>query len=163
AHRAAQEVRAAERVAPHYLRDLHHLLLVHHDPVGGFQDRLQAWIEVFDPLAVLALDELGDELHRPGAVERDERDDVLEAVGPRARRAVGGVREGRPGQRDWVCCRSLALVARPAAQPRPARMEAGAAAAAEKDGERPQVAGGAVLWYLRAVEPPTRDSTGRTR
>ena len=63
---------------------MHHLLLVHHDPVRGFQDRLQAWIEVFDPLAVLALDELGDELHRPGAVERDERDDVLEAVGPRA-------------------------------------------------------------------------------
>ncbi len=84
AHRAAQEVRAAERVAPHHLRDLHHLLLVHHDPVGGFQDRLQARIEVFDPLAVLALDELGDELHRPGAVQRDERDDVLEAVGPRA-------------------------------------------------------------------------------
>ena len=34
AHRAAQQIRAAQRVAADDLRCLHHLLLIHHDAVG---------------------------------------------------------------------------------------------------------------------------------
>jgi hypothetical protein len=67
AHRAAQQVGAAERVAADHLRDLHHLLLVDHDAVGRPEDRLQARVEVVDAaLAVLALDVLRDQVHRPG-------------------------------------------------------------------------------------------------
>ena len=80
AHRAAQEVGAAQRVAADLLGDLHHLFLVHHHAVRRRQDRLQARIHVRGALAPrLARDEVGDELHRAGPVERDERDDVLEA------------------------------------------------------------------------------------
>ena len=42
AHRAAQQVGAAQRVAADLLRDLHHLFLVHHHAVGRRQDRLEA-------------------------------------------------------------------------------------------------------------------------
>jgi hypothetical protein len=41
AHRAAQQVGAAERVAGEHLRDLHHLLLVQDDAVGRLQHRLE--------------------------------------------------------------------------------------------------------------------------
>ena len=34
AHRAAQQIRTAQRIAADDLRRLHHLLLVHHDAVG---------------------------------------------------------------------------------------------------------------------------------
>ena len=40
AHRAAQQIGAAQRVAADDLRDLHHLLLVNHDAVGRAEDRL---------------------------------------------------------------------------------------------------------------------------
>ena len=42
AHRAAQQVGAAQRVAADDLRHLHHLLLVDHDAVGLFQDRFDS-------------------------------------------------------------------------------------------------------------------------
>ena len=35
AHRAAQQIRAAQRIAADDLRRLHHLLLIHHNAVGG--------------------------------------------------------------------------------------------------------------------------------
>ncbi len=59
------------------------MFLVHHDPVGRRQDRLQAFVEILDAvLALLALDEIRDEFHRTGAEQGDQRDDVFEAVGP---------------------------------------------------------------------------------
>ena len=67
AHRAAQQVRAAERVAGQHLRGLHDLLLVNHDAVGLAADRLQQRMFVFNlHLAVAALDEFRDEFHRAG-------------------------------------------------------------------------------------------------
>ena len=82
AHRAAQQIGAAERVAADDLRHLHHLLLIDHDAVGLLQDRLDARVGIFHFLAaVLARDEAGDQVHRAGAVQRHQRDDVLEAVG----------------------------------------------------------------------------------
>ena len=81
AHGTAQQVGAAQRVAADHLRDLHHLFLVDHDAVGLAKDRLEPLVEVFDALlAMFALDEVGDEVHRPRTVERHQRDDVLEAV-----------------------------------------------------------------------------------
>ena len=80
AHRAAQEVRAAERVAGEDLGRLHHLLLVDEHAVGLAGDRLEERMRILDDLlAVAALDEVGDEVHRPRPVERDERGDVLDA------------------------------------------------------------------------------------
>ena len=90
AHRAAQQVGAAERVAGQHLRDLHHLFLVQDHAVGRREHRLQVGMQVVDrPVgpAVLAVDEVVDHarLQRAGTEQRDQRDDVLEAVGLQAR------------------------------------------------------------------------------
>ncbi len=82
AHRAAQQIGAAQRIAGQHLGDLHDLLLVDHDAVGFLEDLLERRVQVVGRLlAVLDRDVARDVLHRPGAVERDDRDDVLEAVG----------------------------------------------------------------------------------
>ena len=47
AHRAAQHVGAAQRVAGENLRGLHDLLLIDHDAVGFLQDRLEQRVIVF--------------------------------------------------------------------------------------------------------------------
>ena len=88
AHRAAEQVGAAERVAGADLRGLHHLLLVDHDPVGRLEHAFEQRMQVFEFLAVLALDEVRNQVHRTRPVQRDERDDVLEAVGPRPRQQL---------------------------------------------------------------------------
>ena len=85
AHRATQQVGAAERVAGQHLRDLHDLLLVQDHAVGRLQNLLQARMQIVDgpvDLAVLAVDEVIDHarLQRARAEQRDERHDVLEAV-----------------------------------------------------------------------------------
>src|SRR6185437_630749 len=85
AHRAPQQVGAAERVAREHLRDLHHLLLVEDDAVGRLQHLLQTRVQVVDgaiDLAVLAVDEVIDHarLQRTGAEQCHQGDDVLETV-----------------------------------------------------------------------------------
>ncbi len=82
AHGAAQQVGAAERVAADDLRHLHHLLLIDHDAVGFLQHRGHARVgidHVF--LARFARAVGGNEVHRAGAVQRHQGDDVFEAVG----------------------------------------------------------------------------------
>ena len=60
-HGAAQQVRAAERVAADDVGDLHDLLLVDHDAERLFQDRLELGNGVLDLAASpLALDEVVD-------------------------------------------------------------------------------------------------------
>ena len=85
AHRAPQQVGAAERIARQHLRDLHHLLLVKDHPVGGLEDRLEARMQVIDRAvapAVLAVDEIIHHagLQRAGPEQRHQRHDVLEAI-----------------------------------------------------------------------------------
>ena len=81
AHGAAEQVGAAQRVASKQLRGLHHLLLINQDAVGLLGNLLQQWMLVFDrDLAVAALDEFRDEVHRAGPVERHERGDVLDGA-----------------------------------------------------------------------------------
>ena len=89
AHRLAQQVGAAEGVAGEHLRDLHHLLLVEDDPVGGLEDRLEARVQVIDrsiTASVLAVDEVIDHarLQGPRAKQRHQRDDLLEPIGLQA-------------------------------------------------------------------------------
>ena len=82
AHRAPHEVRLAEREARDLVRDRHDLFLVDDHPVGLLQDLLQDRHLVRDrDLSLLALDEVGDQVHGAGPVQGDDGDDVLEAVG----------------------------------------------------------------------------------
>ena len=82
AHRATQHVGLAQRIARQDLRDLHHLLLIDDDPEGLLQHHLELGVNVVGRLlAELHRAIFRDIGHRAGAVERDEGDDVLEAVG----------------------------------------------------------------------------------
>ena len=83
AHGAAQQVGAAEGVAGQRLGDLHDLLLIQDDAVGGVQDRLEVGVQVTHRgLAVFAVDVVADHarFQRSGPEQRDQRDDVLERV-----------------------------------------------------------------------------------
>ena len=83
AHGAAQQVGPAERIAGQDLRDLHHLFLVDHDAVGFLQDRLEHRMQIVRLFVAMLAGAVGrDVLHRAGPIERDQRDDVLEPVGP---------------------------------------------------------------------------------
>ena len=83
AHGAAQQVGVAERVAGHHLRDLHHLFLVDDDAEGLLQDRLEHRMQVFRLFVAMLARAIGrDVRHRTRAIQRHQRDDVLEAVGP---------------------------------------------------------------------------------
>ena len=63
---SSKRVGGGERIAADLLRDLHHLLLIHHHAVGRGQDRLEARVDVVDAFgALLAAHVVGDELHRP--------------------------------------------------------------------------------------------------
>ena len=79
ADRLAQVVRLGGREAGELLGDLHVLLLVDADAVRQPRDRLQARVGVRDRfLPGLAARVAGDVAHRARAVERHERDQVLE-------------------------------------------------------------------------------------
>ena len=82
AHRAAQHVGFAERIARQLARDLHHLFLVDDDAEGLAQDRLDLGVDVVGLLVAELARAIGrDVRHRAGAIERVEGDEVLEAVG----------------------------------------------------------------------------------
>ena len=82
AHRAAQEVGVAERVAGHHLRDLHHLFLVDDDAERLLEDRLQHRMQIFRLLVAVLAGAIGRDVgHRARAIQRHQRDDVFEPVG----------------------------------------------------------------------------------
>ncbi len=83
-HRAPQEVGLSQAVAADSLGDLHDLLLVHDDPVGLLEDRLEAGVGIGDRrLARLGVDELRNVVHGARPIERVERYQVLHAAGLR--------------------------------------------------------------------------------
>jgi hypothetical protein len=85
AHGAAQDVGLSEGEAGDPVGDRHDLLLVDDHAIGILEQGFQLRHFVGDGnLALLALDEIRDEVHRPGAIEGDDRDDVLEPVGAEA-------------------------------------------------------------------------------
>jgi hypothetical protein len=72
----------SEREAGHLVGDGHDLFLVDDDAVGVLQDRFELGRLVGDrDFALLALDEVRDQVHGTGAIERDDGDDVFEPVG----------------------------------------------------------------------------------
>ncbi len=80
-HRLAQGVGLAEREPGQVRGELHDLLLVDHDPVGLLEMSLHERVLVGDrSAAVLAVDEVLDEVHRARPVQRHHRDDVLDAL-----------------------------------------------------------------------------------
>ena len=84
AHRAAQYIRAAQRVAADDLRDLHHLLLVHDHAVSRLERDFQFGMEIIRlRLAMFAVDEVFHHarFQRAGTKQRDQRDDIFEGVG----------------------------------------------------------------------------------
>ena len=82
-HGAAHQVAAAIGIAGQIAHDLHDLFLIDHAAVGDVEDGLQQRRARSCTLGgvVLALDVAGDGLHRPGPVERDGGDDILEVLG----------------------------------------------------------------------------------
>ena len=83
AHGTTQQVGFAERITGHELRDLHHLLLVDDDAEGLLQDRLEHRMQIFRLFVTMFAGAIGRNVrHRAGAIQRYQRDDVLEAVGP---------------------------------------------------------------------------------
>ena len=81
AHRAAQQVGAAERVARQHVGGLHHLLLIHEHAERFLENRFEQRMIVLNlHLAVLAVDVVVEHVHRPGSEQRDERDDVLDGT-----------------------------------------------------------------------------------
>ena len=104
AHRAAQQVGVAQRVAGEPVRDLHHLFLVDDDAVGFLEDLLQLGQIVDDLLAaVLAVDEVVDHaaLNRAGAIERVERAEILDAARADSGAECRACRRIRTGRRRW--------------------------------------------------------------
>ena len=80
-------------------------------PWVSLEDPLERRVQVVGRLlAVLDRDIARDVLHRPGAVERDDGDDVLEAVGPQLLRACRARRHLRAGTRPTVSPRAQQLV-----------------------------------------------------
>ena len=71
AHRAAQQVGVAERIAGHHLGDLHHLFLVDDDAERLFEDRLQHRVQVFRLLVAVLARAIGRNVrHRAGPIQR---------------------------------------------------------------------------------------------
>ena len=81
AHGAAQQIRAAQRVAADHLRRLHHLLLIHHNAVSGREHVAQKRVQVFKARAVHAVDKIGYQIHRPRTVERHKGDNLFKLRG----------------------------------------------------------------------------------
>ena len=82
AHRLAKLVGLAFGETGQLLREQHHLLLIDRDAVGVFQILLHLGGIVGDGLeTLLAVDEIGDVVHRARAVERVHCDQVFEALG----------------------------------------------------------------------------------
>ena len=80
-HGPPEKVGLAEGVAGEEVRGALDLLLVDEDAVGLLARLFEERVEVLDLfLALLPLDEIGNELHRTRTIEGDERDDVLDPV-----------------------------------------------------------------------------------
>ena len=87
-HGTPQQVSASQRIAGEFLRDLHDLLLVENNPVGGLKDGLQTLVlilrvgirNLLSP--VLAIDKI---LNHPGlkwtrSKQGDQGDDIFKAI-----------------------------------------------------------------------------------
>ena len=67
-HGTAQQVRTAQRIATNHLCSLHDLFLIHHNAVGRFQHGFEQRMHVFKFRPLHPRHEIGNILHRAGAV-----------------------------------------------------------------------------------------------
>ena len=82
AHRSPEDVGLPQGEPGDLMGDCHDLFLVDDDAVGFFEDGLKFGNVIRDAaLAVFALDEVGNQVHRTRPVEGHNRDDILESVG----------------------------------------------------------------------------------
>ena len=82
AHRLPEDVGLAQGKAAHFLRDAHHLLLVHDHAVGDPEDLLDERVLVLHLFpAVLAMDVDRDFFHGAGPVQRIHGDEVVDTLG----------------------------------------------------------------------------------
>ena len=80
-HRTAQQIRAAKRVAGEQLRGLHHLLLINQDAVGLPGNLFEQRMLVFHfDFTMAPFNEITNQFHRAGTVQRHERSDVLDGA-----------------------------------------------------------------------------------
>ena len=80
AHRATEQIGVAQCEARQYLRGLHHLFLIHENPVGLGQDPFEERMRIFDlRTPVLTVTEHRDIVHRTRSIERYERNDVAKS------------------------------------------------------------------------------------
>ena len=85
AHGAADVVGLAVAEAGQLAADLHDLLLIDDAAVGHVQDMRQLGGLVLDLVRLAPVAQVGgDGIHRPGAVERDEGDDIFKVFGAQA-------------------------------------------------------------------------------
>src|SRR3546814_17900566 len=68
AHRAAQQIGFAKRIASQYLGGLHHLFLIDEDAVGLAQHRLQQRMRIFDLLQPVLASDAGGDIARKSVV-----------------------------------------------------------------------------------------------
>ena len=81
AHGAAEQIRLTERETREDLRGLHHLFLIDDDAEGFAQDRFELGMDVIRLLHAVLARAIGRDIrHRTWAIERNQRDDVLEAI-----------------------------------------------------------------------------------
>ena len=91
---AAHQIRLSERIAGESAEDLNDLLLIDDAAVGDAEDRLERGMQVGHELrVVLAGNEARDGIHGTRTVERDDRGQILDALGlhtrTHARHAAG--------------------------------------------------------------------------
>ncbi len=86
-HGASKNIGTAQRVSRQRLSDLHDLLLVENDSVGGLEYLRQIRVQVFHCCAsLLAVDEIVDHarLQRSRAEQRNQSDDITESIRPQS-------------------------------------------------------------------------------
>ena len=82
AHRTANQVASSHRVAAEVAHNLHNLLLIHDTAVGRRQDRFQLRTGIGDfVMIVFSFNIFWNKVHRPGTVQGNTRDDILQVLG----------------------------------------------------------------------------------
>ena len=86
AHRAAQQIGLAERIARQDLGDLHHLFLINDDAVGLFQRNFKFRMKIFRHLMAVFAGIIDRNIgHWARTIKRHQRNNILEAVRPHFR------------------------------------------------------------------------------
>ena len=113
AHGATKQIGLPERVAGQFLGDLHHLFLVDDDALRLLDEMVDLRMDRGDLLLAMLAGIIGrDVLHRPGTVERHQRDDVLDAVRLHANERLAHARRFHLEHADHFAARHH-LVGRP--------------------------------------------------